>query len=236
VTAPVLEIAGLVKDYRGLRPLRMTRLTLSPGEQIAVLGFDAPAAEMFTTLVTGALNPDEGTIHLLGLSTASLQNSDEWLRLVDRIGIITERVVLLDSMTVIQNLALPFTLTLEPPPDDARLRAESLAVEAGLPPSVWATAVGDLDGGLRTRVRLARAIAFDPALVLLEHPTARVDRSAVQGLGRDIRTVADRRGIATLTLTADQEFARAVARVVVTWSPADGGLRVPRRAWWASRG
>lgn len=228
---PVLEVAGLVKDYHGLRPLRLERLTLLPGEQVAVLGFDAPAAEMFTTLVTGALSPDVGAIRVLGTSTASLQNSDEWLQFVDRIGIVTVRAVLLDSMTVIQNLALPFTLSIEPPPEDARRRAEALAVEVGLPPSTWEAAVGNLDGGLRTRVRLARAVSLDPALVLLEHPTAQVDRAAVEMLARDIRTVAERRGLATLTLTADDEFARAVAPTMMTWNPADGTLHAPRRSW-----
>lgn len=235
-SVPVLEIAGLVKDYHGLRPLRLERLMLRPGEQVAVTGFDAPAAEMFTTLVTGALNPDAGTIHVLGTSTSSLQNSDEWLQLVDRIGIVTERAVLLDSMTVIQNLALPFTLSIEPPPEDARRKAEALAAEAGLPRAMWESAVGGLDGDNRTRVRLGRAVSLDPAVLLLEHPTAQVERSAVQRLAADIRAVADRRGLATLTLTADQEFARAVAPMVLTWSPADGGLRELRRGWLPWRG
>lgn len=232
----ILEIAGLVKDYHGLRPLRLERLTLQHGEQLAVLGFDAPAAEMFTTLVTGALSPDAGTIHVLGTSTASLQNSDEWLQFVDRIGIVTERAVLLDSMTVIQNLALPFTLSIEPPPENARRRAEALAVEAGLPPAMWDTAVGQLDGAFRTRVRLGRAVSLDPSVLLLEHPTAQVERSAVQRLAGDIRRAADRRRLATLTLTADEEFAQAVASTVLTWSPADGGLRSPRRRWLPWRG
>lgn len=236
MSAPVLEIGGLIKDYRGLRPLRLDRLTLQAGEHVALLGFDAPAAEMLTTLITGALTPDAGHISVLGTSTASLQDSDDWLRLVDRLGIVTERAVLLDSMTVIQNLALPFTLSIEPPPEDARRRAEALAMEAGLPRSTWETAVGDLDGAQRTRVRLGRAVSLDPAVILLEHPTAQVDRFAVRDLGRDVRAAATRRGLATLTLTADEEFARAVAATVLTWSPADGGLRAARRSWLPWRG
>lgn len=236
MSAPVLEIGGLIKDYRGLRPLRLDRLILQAGEHVALLGFDAPAAEMLTTLITGALTPDAGHISVLGTSTASLQDSDDWLRLVDRLGIVTERAVLLDSMTVIQNLALPFTLSIEPPPEDARHRAQTLALEAGLPSSTWERAVGALDGAQRTRVRLGRAVSLDPAVILLEHPTAQVDRSAVPDLGRDIRAVATRRGLATLTLTADEEFARAVAATVLTWSPADGRLRAVRRNWLPWRG
>ncbi len=187
MSSPVLDISALVKDYRGLRPLRMERLTLHAGDQVAVLGFDEPAAEMMTTLVTGASVPDAGSIHVLGTSTAGIENSDDWLRLVDRVGIVTERAVLLESLTVIQNLAMPFTLEIEPPPDDVRERAAALAAESKLPRECWDQPVGTLAGELRTRLRFARAVSLDPALVLMEHPTALVARGAVGTLAADVQ-------------------------------------------------
>lgn len=232
MSAALLDIAGLSKSYGGLRPLRVDRLTIGEGDGVAALGFDAPSAEMLTTLMTGAALPDAGTVHLLGRSTASLESSDDWLRLVDRIGIVTDRAAFLDSLSVIQNLSLPFTLEIEPPPDPVRARAAALAAEAGLASSTWDQAVSGLDGEGRARLRWARAVALDPVLVLMEHPTAQVDRPAVARLAADIRAAASRRGAATLTLTADETFADAVAATVVTWNPASGVL-VPRRRGWA---
>lgn len=228
----VLDITGVVKDYRGLRPLRVDRLSLAPGEQLAVLGMDEPSAEMMTTLVTGATLPDSGSIRVLGTATSDIANTDAWLQLVDRIGLVTNRAALLDMLSVIQNLAMSFTLEIEPPPADVRLRAAALATEVGLPESVWDVPVGGLDGAARTRVRLGRALAFNPAMLLLEHPTGDVERVAVPGLATDIQALVARRTLASLALTADIEFADAVGARVMDWNPATGTLRPRRQRWW----
>jgi NitT/TauT family transport system ATP-binding protein len=126
---------------------------------------------------------------------------------------------------------MPFTLDIEPPPADVRERAARLASEAGLPSASWERPVGDLAGDLRARLRIARAVSLDPALILMEHPTADVPRDAVRHLASDVKQVIERRGIAALTLTADEMFAENVSQQVVTWDPASGALRVHRRAW-----
>lgn len=235
MSSTVLEIASLSKNYHGLRPLRIERLAVAAGEQIAILGFDAPAAEMMTTLITGAALPDAGSIRLLGTATADIPDSDAWLQLVDRIGIVTDRAALLDSLSVVQNLAITFTLDIEPPPEAVRQRAAALAAEVGLPASSWDQPVAALDDSRRTRLRLARALSHDPQIVLMEHPTATVPRAAIPSLAADIRAIAGRRGMAALTLTADGEFAATVAERIVTWDPATGALRERRRGWLRRR-
>jgi ABC-type lipoprotein export system ATPase subunit len=236
VSSPVLDIAALIKDYHGLRPLRIERLTLAAGDQVALLGFDEPAAEMMTTLITGAGLPDRGTITVAGTDTATIADSDAWLKLVDRIGIVSERAVLLNPLTVIQNLSIPFTLEIEPPPVAVQEQAAALAREVGLTESTWDGAVSLLDAAALLRVRLARALSFDPVILLLEHPTAQVSRTDVKSLALTVRTIAERRGLATLTLTADAEFAAAVARRVALWQPASGKLTEQSRGgWWFAR-
>lgn len=235
VKPPVLDIAAVVKDYRGLRPLRVAQLRLVAGDQLAILGMDAPAAEMLTTLITGAAVPDSGTIQVLGAGTADINSTDAWLALVDRIGLVTDRAALLDMLSVIQNLAMSFTLEIEPPPAGVRVRAAAIATEVGLPESVWDRPVGELDGAARTRVRLGRALAFEPAMLLLEHPTAHVERTAVRTLAHDIRALASRRALATLAMTGDVEFAAAVGARLMDWDAATGGLRERRRGWWPLR-
>ncbi len=144
---------------------------------MALLGFDQPTAEVFVNLATGATLPDAGEVSIFGRPPRAIDDSADWLATVDRFGIVSERAVLLDALTVIQNLAMPFTLEIEPPPDEVRLRAEALAREVGLPDDVLDAA------GRRARCRragcgcaLGRAIALDPAIVLLEHASARAAR------------------------------------------------------------
>ena len=76
---PALEFVGVVKQYGALRPLRMTALAVPPRAIVAVKGLDAPAAETFVNLATGATLPDEGEVRVFGRSTAAVSDADEWL-------------------------------------------------------------------------------------------------------------------------------------------------------------
>jgi len=232
VSAPVLELSDVSKEYRGLRALRIARLSVAAAEQIAIVGLDRAAAEVFVNLVTGTTLPDRGEVRMFGRPTTAIADSADWLKAVDRFGIVSERAVLLDALSVVQNLAVPFTLEIEPPPADIHERAVALAREVGLPEAVWAQPVVQLDDASRLRVKLARALALDPAVVLLEHPTAAIAPGDIVPLGAWIRAIARRRGAAAVALTADREFAGAIATRVLTLEAATGRLSAGR-GWWS---
>jgi len=224
LTGSVVELSGISKEYHGLRPLRIAKLVLAPGEHAAILGLDQPMAETFVNLVTGATLPDRGEVKIFGRSTASIDTSAEWLAVVDRFGIVSERAVLLDALSVIQNLSLPFTLEIDPVPDDVRERAATLAGELGFRQSDWPRRVAELDAADRLRIRLGRALALDPAVLLLEHASASVPRQEAARYGSVIRELASRRGTALIAATVDSDFADAVATRVLTLEPATGRL------------
>jgi predicted ABC-type transport system involved in lysophospholipase L1 biosynthesis ATPase subunit len=230
--AAVVEFTGVSKTYGGLRPLRIAGLGVAPGDRVAILGLDQVAAEVFINLATGATLPDAGEIRLFGRTTSAITDSADWLATIDRVGIVSDRAVLLDQLTVVQNLALPFTLDIEPPPDRERARAEALAREVGLPEPSWSVPLVTLDAVAATRVRLGRAIALDPAVLLLEHASARVPPAALAPLAADSRALVARRGLALVAATADERFAQAVASRVLTLEPATGRLKEHRRFGW----
>jgi putative ABC transport system ATP-binding protein len=225
----LLSATAVVKDYHGLRPLRIEAFSLDAGEHAALVGLDAPAAEVFVNLLTGAALPDHGDIVAFGRSTRAIEGSEAWLALVDRFGIVTDRAVLIEALSVVQNLAMPFSLDVEPPSDDIRTKATAIAREVGLPATKWDCRVAVLGPSARVRVRLGRALALDPAVVLLEHPTASVPQNEVGALARDLRRILDERAVAALTLTTDAAFADSVAPRVFTLDPATGRLRERRR-------
>ena len=232
---PVLELAAVSKDYRGLRPLRIQLLSVNARDQIAILGFDQPSAEVFVNLVTGATLPDQGTVAAFGRSTADIAHSADWLALVDRFGIVSERAVLLENLSVTQNLAVPFTLDIEPPSGDVLERVASLAREVGLPESVWRVAVATLGPDARARIRLGRALALEPAILLLEHMSATLDTGQASAFGASVRAIAERRGVAVVAATADEVFANAVASRVLALEPVTGRLRENGRRGWFGR-
>jgi ABC-type polar amino acid transport system ATPase subunit len=230
----VIELSGISKDYRGLRPFRVEALTLNAGEQLAILGLDEVTAELLINLVTGATLPDRGEVSVFGRPTSAIDASADWLALVDRFGIVSHRAVLLDALTVVQNLSMPFTLDIEPPPEDVRMRAVALAAEVGIPERAWTEPVAQLDPADRVRLRVGRALALDPAILLIEHASAGVPRNLVAPLGAEISAIVNWRGTASLVATADEEFARAVAPRVVKLEPGTGRL-LERRARFLGR-
>jgi ABC-type transporter Mla maintaining outer membrane lipid asymmetry ATPase subunit MlaF len=228
---PVIELADVSKDYRGLRPLRIQSLTVDPGELVALIGFDRVSAEVFVNLVTGASLPDAGSVSVFGRATNTIDDSSQWLALVDRFGIVSERVVLLDGLTVLQNLAIPFTLEIEPLSAQTRGRTAALAREIGVQPDLWETRVGDLDAAVQMQVRWGRALALDPGVLLLEHASAPLTPAQALDLAARIKDVATRRRTAVISLGVDERFANRVSRRVLTLEPSSGRLK--RRRWMA---
>lgn len=232
--AALVELAGVVKDYRALRPLRIHRLAIREGERLAVGGFDLAGAELLVNLITGAALPDSGTITLFGRDSRAITDSADWLGVVDRFGIVSVRTVLLESLSVAQNLALPFSLDIEPLTADLRSRAMDAGREVGLPlPERADTPVSALSARDRFAVRLARALAFNPAVVVLEHPTAELAGEDAERVGRDTRRVLDERNAAGLALTSDERFSLGFAGELLRWNGATG--RIESSRGWLGR-
>jgi len=226
---PVLQIANVRKNYQGLRPLRVRELVVMPNEQVAVSGLDAAGAEVLVNLVTGASVPDEGEVRVLGHRTADVANGDEWLASLDRFGIVSPRAVLLDAVSVLQNLAMPFTLQIDPIPPDISDRVLALAAETGIPSKDLNGPVAGLSNDLRMRVHLARAVALDPALLILEHPTATLARDDARPFGRTVQSMARARGLTTLIISEDTAFSEAAASRRLRLNGASGELKPARR-------
>ncbi len=233
--SPVIEITGLRKQYGGLRPLRVDGLVVRERERVALGGVDAAAAEALTSLLTGAALPDEGVVRVLGEPTVDIADEQAWLASLDRFGIVSPRAVLLSASTLAQNLAIPFTLEIEPVPAPVMVRVRALAAEVGLDEATLHTSAATAPPDAQARVHLARAVAHGPRLLIVEHPTAMVP-DAGQALGADLARVAGARGLAVLALTGDLAFASALGGRRLTLDPASGRLTEARR-WrpWLGR-
>jgi ABC-type polar amino acid transport system ATPase subunit len=95
------------------------------------------------------------------------------------------------------------------------------------------TRVGEASPLLQARVRLARALALDPELLLLEHPTATLSPEDARTYAAVIKSMAARRKVTILGLTVDKKFAEHTNGRLLVWQPATGELRERsgRRFW-----
>ncbi len=229
--ASVLRISSLQKRYHGLRPLRIRELTIVRGQRVAISGLDAGSSEVLVNLVTGASLPDEGDVFVLEQNTREIADGDAWLSSLDRFGIVSPRAVLLDGATLLQNLAMPFTLQIDPVPPDIAQRAEALAAEIGIPSAALRQPIAVLAPDVRARAHMARAVALAPALLILEHPTAGLDRTASRALATDAARLTAASGLATLILSEDREFNTIAAQRHYVLRGGTGELKPARSSF-----
>lgn len=230
---PVLEIDQVSKSYAALRPLRIASLLVAEGDRVSIGGVDAGAGELLVNLVTGASLPDSGEIRVFGRSTADIASGDEWLDSLDRFGIVSPRGVLLEGSTLLQNMAMPFTLQIDPVPTDVHRQVQQLAQDCGIDPGRWLGVIaGELPADVRVRAHLARALALNPSFVVIEHPTAAVDPAMHPALAADIARACAARRVTTLLLTNDEAFAKSVAPRNLKLHGATGELRALKKGWF----
>ena len=230
----IVSLRDVTKDYGGLRPLRIERLELREGETVALLGFDRPGAEVLVDLITAASLPDSGDVEIFGKPTRDIADPGTWLRELDHFGILSERAILLDQLTVEQNLILPYTLDIDDVSAERRAEVRALAAEVGIAPAELAQPVAASGPLARARIRLGKALALKPRVLLAEHPNALVPAAEVPTFAAEFSRIVSTRGIALLVMTADATFARSVAEQVLTLQPGSGALQASSgwRSWF----
>lgn len=228
--APIVSLRAVVKDYRGLRPLRVQELDLRETGTTALMGLDREAAQVLVELITGSTVPDTGAITAFGRDTRDIPDADAWMAALQQFGLFTDRTVFVEQFTAEQNLAIPLTLAVENLDEATRANLRRLAADVGLSPAELTRPAESFDPLQRARLRLGRTLALNPRLLLLEHPTATLDAAGITAFAETLSAVVLQRRIAALVLTADKAFARGVAKTVLTLQPGTGAL-ASESAW-----
>jgi osmoprotectant transport system ATP-binding protein len=159
-------------EYHGHAPvLKEISLSVASGEICALVGRSGVGKTTLLKLVNRLLLPTAGAVLVEGRDTR------RWdaIRLRRRIGYVFQDVGLFPHLTVEENVSIVPRLE-RWPPDRSRRRAHELLELLGLPPSSFASRYPrDLSGGQRQRVGLARALAADPPIVLMDEPFGALD-------------------------------------------------------------
>lgn len=205
----LIEIRDVHKAFGDHEVLRGVDLDVHAGEMLTLIGGSATGKSLLLKIVMGLVPVDAGTIRFDGRDVTHLHER-EWIEVRRRIGIQFQASALFDSLTVFDNVAYGLReQRLLPEPEIAKRVSESL-VQVSLP-GIEKMAPGDLSGGMRKRVGLARAIAMRPDVLLYDDPTEGLDPINVTRVNRLILALRDALRITTVMVTHNMASAFTIS-------------------------
>jgi osmoprotectant transport system ATP-binding protein len=209
--AGAIELTGIEKRYGGQAALAGVSLTVQAGEFTALVGGSGSGKTTLLKTINGLVRPDAGQVQVEGRATAELPP----YALRRKIGYVFQEIGLFPHLTVGENIAITPKLLGW---DEGRIasRVAALLELVALPAGVAARAPSELSGGQRQRVGVARALAAEPAIMLMDEPFGALDPLTRDQLGSDYRSLHERLGLTTLMVTHDMAEAVLLAdRIVV---------------------
>lgn len=207
-----IEIRNVTKYFNDFRALDNVSLDVPTGELVALLGPSGCGKTSLLRIIAGMESPNEGSVHFFGEDTTHTDARER------QVGFVFQHYALFRHMTVFENVA--FGLRVRPKktrPANAEIhrRVHELL---GLVQLDWLADryPPQLSGGQRQRIALARALAVEPRVLLLDEPFGALDANVRKDLRRWLRRLHDELHITSVFVTHDQEEALEVAdRIVV---------------------
>jgi osmoprotectant transport system ATP-binding protein len=195
-SGPAVTFERVTKRYAdGTVAVDAVSCAVTPGSFVALVGASGSGKSTLLKTVNRLIPPSQGRVLIDG---ADVNDGPAW-RLRRRIGYVFQNVGLFPHLTVAENVALP--LRLERRSDPARIDALLDTVE--LPRALGRRMPAELSGGQRQRVGVARALASDPGLLLMDEPFGALDPVTRESLGRAIARLHRERALTVLMVTHD---------------------------------
>ena len=205
----VMRIRGLVTSFAGHLVHDGLDLDVYRGEVLGVVGASGSGKSVLLKAVVGLVEPVAGTIEVLGHDIDALSEQRR-IALQARCGVLFQDGALFSSLTVAQNVAVPLAehTDLAPALIEEVVRVKIAMV--GLPADAALKYPSQLSGGMRKRAGLARALALDPEILLLDEPTAGLDPIGAAAFDQLIGSLQHGLGLTVFMVTHDLDSLTAI--------------------------
>jgi phospholipid/cholesterol/gamma-HCH transport system ATP-binding protein len=209
----MIEVRNLKKNFGPNPVLDGVSFGIEKGESLVIIGRSGGGKSVLLKHLIGLLKPDTGQVLIDG-EDITVMNERELLRVRHRFGMVFQGAALFDSMNVAENVGFAFRR-------DRRLTEKEIArkvtesLEMVDLPGIENKNPSELSGGMRKRVGLARAIVYEPEIVLYDEPTTGLDPIVSDSIDGLMLRVRDRLQVTTVVVTHDMRTARRVGQRIL---------------------
>ena len=207
----MLDVRDVTVRFGERTVLDRVSLNVADGEVVALLGPSGSGKSTLLRVIAGLLVPDGGSVWVDGIDVSAVPAHRR------QIGMVFQDEQLFPHLTVAANVGFGLRMQGRPKGEIAARVAELLDL-VGLP-SLADRHVTKLSGGEAKRVALARSLAPQPRVLLLDEPLTGLDRDLHDRLAADLATLLRATGTTALLVTHDPDEAATIADRTVRWSP-----------------
>lgn len=207
-----IEISNITKSFDAFKALSNIHLKINTGELVALLGPSGSGKTTLLRIIAGLETADEGSIIFDGEDNTNKSTQDR------KVGFVFQHYALFKHMTVFENIAFGLKVQpskLRPSKEEIKKKVQELLSLVKME-ELANRYPAQLSGGQRQRIALARALAVEPKVLLLDEPFGALDAKVRKDLRRWLRKLHDEYPITSVFVTHDQEEALDVAdRIVI---------------------
>jgi phospholipid/cholesterol/gamma-HCH transport system ATP-binding protein len=209
----MIEVRDLKKSFGTNSVLDGVSLQIEKGESVVIIGRSGGGKSVLLKHLIGLLKPDAGEVLIEGENIVPM-NERQLLRVRRKFGMLFQSAALFDSMTVAENVGFAFRRDRSRPKEEIRQKVAEMLDMVDLPGTENKNP-SELSGGMKKRVGLARAIVYEPEIVLYDEPTTGLDPIASDSIDKLILRVRDRLDVTTVVVTHDMRSARRLGQRIM---------------------
>lgn len=209
----MIEVCNLEKSFGTHLILEGVNFCINRGESVVIIGRSGGGKSVLLKHLIALLKPDNGQVLIDGENIVPM-NERQLLRVRRKFGMLFQGAALFDSMTVAENIAFAFRREQTLAESEIAAKVAHVLDLVDLP-GIENKNPSELSGGMRKRVGLARAIVYEPQIVLYDEPTTGLDPIASDSIDKLILRVRDRLNVTSVVVTHDMRSARRVGHRIL---------------------